>query len=169
MPKLFRDRTLPALCPFCRAEIGGRPKWRAINGTILPPRFAPAGRSLPTTLPPGTAGRSFCRPCSWPATATWTGPWEWPRGWIMTLTTSKNTAANCTAWNPMLSGPSTSFACGPGRGVIWSNGGGRPPAPWSGEKNVDSPKGRIIGLNQSYARREPPRLNWAAFFISVDL
>jgi hypothetical protein len=21
MPKLFRDRTLPALCPFCRAEI----------------------------------------------------------------------------------------------------------------------------------------------------
>src|SRR3989339_486727 len=22
MPKLFRDRTLPALCPFCRAEIG---------------------------------------------------------------------------------------------------------------------------------------------------
>ena len=22
MPKLFRDHTLPALCPFCRAEIG---------------------------------------------------------------------------------------------------------------------------------------------------
>ena len=101
MPKLFRDRTLPALCPFCRAEIlrpgeveGGQWYDFAAGSCTCGAVFAhdPTARN---------GGAVFLQALLM-ASRRRHGPGHgsWPRAWIMTSATSKNTTSKLHRLEP---------------------------------------------------------------------
>ncbi len=112
MPKLFRDRTLPAQCPFCRAEIpppaeveGGQWYDFAAGSCTCGAIFAhdPTARN---------GGAVFLQALLMAADGDMDRAMGLAEGVDYDSATSKNTTSNSTAWNPIPSGPSTLSACG---------------------------------------------------------
>ena len=100
MPKLIRDRTLPALCPFCRAE-------------IRRPVEVEGGEWYDFAAESCTCGAVFLQALLMAADGDMDRAMGMAEGVDYTSATSKNITVNSTAWNPIPSGPCISSGCGP--------------------------------------------------------